>query len=248
MKNVISINILRYVFPGIVLLLAGIWLGTGLESGPETKEINTPSATVYEIPVILPRFTLIDHNGEEFNQWSLSRKWTFMFFGYTFCPDVCPVALVDLDDIYNNLVEKGDLAEKTFNINTEFVFVTVDPARDTVEEMKDYVPYFNEAFIGLTGRQEEIDLLTRPMGVAYMRVPGEDSEGDYLVDHSASLLLIDPLGRLRASFLPPHDPKQIAEDFRNIRTKYTAECCITADEELETVIFDYSNEKEMKKK
>jgi protein SCO1/2 len=242
-KSGITLNRLRHIFLGIVLLLTGIWFGMGLESDPEIEEIDFPSATIYEIPVTLPQFTLTDHNGKKFNQWNLARKWTFMFFGYTFCPDVCPVALVDLNDIYHNLVEKGDLDEKKFKVNTQVVFVTVDPGRDTVEELKEYMPHFNEAFIGVTGSKEEIDSLARPMGVAYRRVPGEDSEGDYLVDHSASFMLIDPLGRLRASFSPPHDPKQIAEDFRNIRSEYTAECCITSDQEFKTVIFDYREEK-----
>lgn len=236
-------DILRYAITGLVLLMAGIWFGMGLESGPEIEEIDFPSATIYEIPVILPQFTLTDHNGKKFNQWSLARKWTFMFFGYTFCPDICPIALVDLNDIYHKLVEKGDLVEKKFKVNTQVVFVTVDPDRDTVQELKEYMPHFNDAFIGVTGSKEMIDSLARPMGVAYQRVPGEDSEGDYLVDHSASFLLIDPLGRLRASFSPPHDPEQIAEDFRNIRSEYTAECCITSDQEFKTVIFDYRKEK-----
>ncbi len=170
---------------------------------------------------------------------NLMRKWTFMFFGYTYCPDVCPIALVDLNDVYHNLAEKGDLIEEKFKVETQFVFVSVDPQRDTAEVLKDYIPHFNEVFIGITGKPEVIEGLARPMGVAYRRVPGEDEEGDYLVDHSASFLLIDPLGRLRATFSPPHDPKQIADDFRKISSVYTKECCITSDKEFETVIFDY---------
>jgi protein SCO1/2 len=223
-------RILDFTAMGVLLLLVGIWLGSGLEKD-EIEEIDFPSAAVFEIPVPLPHFSLVDHNGKEFTQWSLARKWTFMFFGYTFCPDVCPIALVDLNDVYLDLAEKGDLIEKEFKVNTQFVFVTVDPQRDTADEMKEYVVFFNENFIGVTGKSEMIDSLARPMGVAYRRVPGEDEEGDYLVDHSASFLLIDPLGRLRAAFSPPHDPKQIAEDFRNIRSEYTAECCITEGEE-----------------
>ena len=238
-----SMRMLGFAALGTVLLLVGIWFGRGIENKPEIEEIDFPSATIHEIPVPLPRFYLVDHNGQQFDQWSLSRKWTFMFFGYTFCPDVCPIALVDLNDVYQKLVEEGEIIEKKFNVNTQFVFVTVDPERDTVEEMKEYVYYFNKDFIGVTGKSEAIDSLAGPMGVAYRRVPGEDSEGDYLVDHSASFLLIDPLGRLRATFPPPHDPEQIAEDFLNIRSKYNEECCITADQELETVIFDYRKEK-----
>ena len=230
-KKELTISIFKLITLGAVLLLAGIWLGGWGDNNDEIEEIDFPSATVLEIPVPLPQFTLSDHNGQEFNQWSLARKWTFMFFGYTFCPDVCPTALVDLDDVYLDLAGKGELIEKEFKVNIQFIFVTVDPQRDTAEELKEYLEFFNENFIGLTGRSEAIDSLAGPMGVAYMRVPGEDEDGDYLVDHSASFLLIDPLGRLRATFAPPHDPKQIAEDFRNIRSEYTAECCITADEE-----------------
>jgi protein SCO1/2 len=150
-----------------------------------------------------------------------------MFFGYTFCPDVCPIALVDLNNIHNNLVEKGDLIEKRFGVNTQVVFVTVDPERDKANELKEYISFFNDDFIGVTGKPEEIDSLAHPMGIAYRRVPGKDPEGEYYIDHSASFLLIDPLGRLRASFPPPHDPNQVAEEFRRIRDKYTEECCIT---------------------
>lgn len=243
LKTGVTSGILRFTVLATVLLLTGIWFGMGLERDPEIEEIDFPSATIYEIPVNLPHFTLTDHNGKKFNQWSLSRKWTFMFFGYTFCPDICPIALVDLNDIYYNLVEKGELVEKKYGVNTQVVFVTVDPGRDTVERLKEYMFDFNEDFIGVTGKPEMIDSLARPMGIGYMPVPGKDSEGDYLVDHSSSFMLIDPLGRLRASFSPPHDPEQIVEDFRNIRSEYTAECCITSDKELKTVIFDYRKDK-----
>ena len=150
-----------------------------------------------------------------------------MFFGYTHCPDVCPMALVDLNAVYHNLIEKGDLVFEKYNIDTQFIFVTVDPQRDSVSELREYIPYFNKDFIGLTAEPDMIEKLAQPLGVSYMRVPEKDSEGDYYIDHSASFLLIDPLGRLRAYFSPPHDPKQIAEDFRRIRNKYTEECCRT---------------------
>lgn len=217
----------RFILIGVILLMLGILFGRGFERDSEKAEKDFQSSRIYDIPVPLPQFTLTDHNGQEFTQWNLARKWTFMFFGYTFCPDVCPIALVDLNYVYNNFVEKGDLIEKRFGVNTQVVFVTVDPERDTVDELKEYIAHFNKDFIGVTGKPEEIDSLAHPMGIAYRRVPGKDSEGNYYIDHSASFLLIDPLGRLRASFPPPHDPKQVAEEFRRIRDKYTEECCTT---------------------
>lgn len=74
---------------------------------------------------------------------------------------------------------------------------------------QEYIAHFNENFIALTAEPEMIEKLAKPLGVAYMRAPGKDSDGDYYVDHTASFLLIDPLGRLRATFSPPHDPEQI---------------------------------------
>ncbi len=222
----------RFVLIGI-LLVSGILIGRDLISSPGTEKRDFPPAKIYEIPVPLPDFTLTDQDGEDFNQWSFNRKWTFMFFGYTFCPDVCPIGLVDLNDVYNSLVEKGDLVEEDFGVDTQVVFVSVDPERDTVDELKEYIGHFNKDFIGITGSPEMIDAIARPMGVAYRRVPGVDADGDYFIDHSASFLLIDPLGRLRASFSPPHDPKQVAEEFREIRDEYTEECCLT------NVTFEY---------
>lgn len=236
-------KILRFAIVGILLLLLGIWFGREFNGAPKLKEKELPSARVLEVPVSLPPFSLTDHKGLPFTLDNLSRKWTFMFFGYTNCPDVCPVALVDLNDVYHNLVGKGDLIEKEYQINTQVVFVTVDPQRDTVEQLKEYIPYFNKDFIGVTGKPEVIASLAHPMGVAYRRVTGSNKEDDYLIDHTASFMLVDPLGRLRAIFSPPHDPKQIADDFRNIRKEFTAECCMTPDEGLKSVIFDYRKEK-----
>ena len=236
-------KIFRFILIGIVLLILGIWLGRGFNNRSTPKEVDEfPSATVLQIPIPIFSFSLTDHNGLPFTSDNLSRKWTFIFFGYTHCPDVCPMSLVDLNTVYHNLVEKGDLILKKYKVGTQFVFVTVDPERDTVNELKEYLPYFNENFIGLTGEPDVIASLAHPLGVAYRRVPGKDSEDDYSVDHTASFLLIDPLIRLRATFSPPHDPKQIAEDFRNIRKKYEEECCIFLDEEPESVIFDYREE------
>jgi protein SCO1/2 len=212
-----SQKLIRFLPFAVVLLIAAILLGRGYKGG--LWEGGFPTATVLDVPVPLPYFSLSDHNGEEFGRFSLVRRWTFIFFGYTNCPDICPTALVDMNGIYNSLVEKDKLE------NTQFVFISVDPARDSVAQMEEYVPFFNDDFIGVTGDPEVIASISAPLGVAYTRMPGENDD-DYLVDHSASLLLIDPLGRLRAIFLPPHAPEAMAEDFIRIRKKYAEECCI----------------------
>jgi protein SCO1/2 len=232
-----SLRISLFIAAGIALLVLGVWFGRGFNHLQMNRADEYPSATVLEVPVPLPRFSLTDHNGNLFTPHNLSRKWTFMFFGYTNCPDICPTALVDLNDIYLRLKKQGALN------NTQFVFVSVDPQRDTAEQLREYVPFFNKDFIGLTGGPDSIASVARPLGIAYRRVPGKDADRDYLVDHSASFLLIDPLGRMRAIFSPPHDAQAIVTDFRKIRVKYAEECCISGDEKSETVIFDYRKEK-----
>ncbi len=233
------LRIFLLAIAGIVLLVLGIWFGKSHNSPPLMKADEFPSATVLEVPIPLLQFSLHDHNGNLFTPNNFTRRWTFMFFGYTHCPDICPTALVDMNNIYHDLARTNDLTEKKYGVGTQFVFITVDPERDTVRELKEYVPFFNEHFIGLTGDAETIESIARPLGIAYRRVPGKNTDKDYLVDHSASILLIDPLGRMRAVFSPPHVPKTIAADFRNIRKKYTEECCIAGDEKTETLIFHY---------
>ena len=223
----IAMKTYQIILIGAALVLAGIWLGKDLRTGD--SEVY-PSAVVLKVPVPIYQIALTDHRGQRFTVRRLARKWTFMFFGYTHCPDICPMALVDLNAVYQNLSERGDLIFKEYNVDTQFIFVTVDPQRDTKEQLKKYVPYFNRDFLGLTADPDMIAKLAHPLGVAYGRVQGSDSADEYLVDHSASFLLVDPLGRLRATFPPPHDPKQIAEDFRKIRNRYAAECCISPED------------------
>ena len=233
-------KIFRLALIGIVILILGIWLGSDYLSKPLPQKTDEfPTATVLQVPIPIFQISLTDHNQKRFTVRRFARNWTFMFFGYTHCPDVCPMALVDLNDIYHKLEEVGELVEKKYKIGTQFVFVTVDPQRDTVEELKEYILFFNDNFIGLTAKPDMIAKLAHPLGIAYSRVRGEKIDDDYLVDHSASFLLIDPLGRMRATFPPPHNPEQIVTDFLNIRNKYTEECCITSDKEFETTIFDY---------
>ena len=106
-------NTLRFLVIGLVLLMLGVWLGRGFDRGSGNAENEHQVSRVYEIHVPLAPFTLTDHRGKEFNQWSLNRKWTFMFFGYIFCPDVCPTALVDLNDVYQNLFKMEIVLKKS---------------------------------------------------------------------------------------------------------------------------------------
>jgi protein SCO1/2 len=155
-------------------------------------------------------FTALDHTGATFNQDRLLNKWSFVFFGYTHCPDVCPITLAVLKQVYEDLQQTGSAAD------VQVVFVTVDPERDTPEQLHDYVTYFNSDFTGVGGTPGQIAQLTGDIGIVSIRGE-ENTPGNYLVDHTASVLLLDPEGRLISIYSAPHDPVSILDRFAKIR-------------------------------
>jgi len=210
---------LGWIFLLVGLLAMGLGFGIGrwLAIPPSNAFLNSlhPTTTVFLQPQLLPPISLIDHHHQQFTLFNFARKWTFLFFGYTYCPDVCPQTLTILKQVHESLTRQGDLN------NTQIVFVSVDPTRDTASQLATYVTYFNQSFLGVTGSPDQIAAFAHPLGIAYTPA---DSKG--LIDHSATLLLIDPLLRLRASFLPPHTVATILSDFRKIRQYYAEECCL----------------------
>jgi protein SCO1/2 len=159
-------------------------------------------------------FTLTDQNGQPFTLNSLKGKWSFLFFGYTHCPDVCPTTLAILNSVAQTLeAQDGNLDD------VQFVFVSVDPERDSPKQIGEYLAYFNKAFIGATGKRDQIDQLAKQMSAMYFinKKPGVK---EYTVDHSASIVLTQPDGKLRALFSPPHIPESIIKSYRAIREHY----------------------------
>jgi protein SCO1/2 len=188
-------------------LVAGMWLGSTLLP----REPLTVHGTVLEPPRRISDFRLVDHRGRPFSLTSLQGKWSFLFFGYTHCPDICSTTLhtlAQMDDILRR--EQPDIHEQT-----QVVFVSVDPQRDSSERLATYVPYFGSGFIGVTGSSEAIERLTRELGILHMRVERGEGKG-YLVEHSSAILLFDPQGRQRAVLTAPHQAATLAEDFRQL--------------------------------
>lgn len=176
--------------------------------GPEGPPV--PGA-LWPNPKPLAPFRLADQDGREFGLERLRGRWSFLFFGYTFCPDVCPGTLTALSAT-RALLDRPDGA----GADTQYVFVSVDPARDTPERLREYVRYFHPDFLGVTGQPADLEGLTRQLGVVHFKGP-EDPQGGYLVDHSAAVLVIDPQARLIGVLSPPHAPADMAERFRRIR-------------------------------
>lgn len=196
----------------IPMLLATVLLSAC--SPPQPPQLK--QGTLLPSAKAIADFQLTDQHGKPFTRNNLVGKWSFAFFGYTHCPDVCPTALSMLAQVMKKL-EK----DSTLDTLPQVIFVSVDPERDTPELLAQYLPYFNPDFVGVTGDPQQLLLLTRQLGIMYGKAPGDDAD-DYLVDHSASIILFDPDGNFLALFGMPHDPDLIAQEFVAIKNYYEA--------------------------
>ncbi len=158
-------------------------------SGTLTFEKAGTAAVTYEVGAFVPSiggpFALIDQNGKPFSNADLLGKPYAIFFGYTHCPDVCPTTLFEMSAALQKLGADAD--------RLRLVFVTVDPERDTSDLLKEYLSAFDDRIVGLTGTAETIDAAAKAFHTFYQKVPGEN--GDYSMDHSASVILMDAEGK-----------------------------------------------------
>lgn len=198
-------RILLAMSAALLAALAGMWLAH--ERPVERLELE--HATVFPVPRDLPGFSLVDHTGAPFGPERLAGGWNILFFGFTHCPDVCPSTLAALT------AARRELADLPDGERPGVVLVSVDPQRDTVARLAEYVAFFDPEFVGVTGEPAALEALTRGLGVAV--IAGEpDESGQYGIDHTATLFLVDPQGRLAAVFGMPHTPDGIAHDYRLI--------------------------------
>jgi len=171
------------------------------------EQLRINGAVVLDKPRIFSDFELEDHRGQVFNLDRMKEVWTIVFFGFTHCPDICPTTLALLNDTYSKLKD----SEKE---RLQIVMVSLDPERDTVEKLAEYVPYFNEEFTGVTGNKHLIRRLTAELNVAYNQVPLNGD--DYTVDHSTQLILINPKGHYHGFFKAPHTEITMRSTWRSI--------------------------------
>jgi protein SCO1 len=174
-------------FAGLALCLGVIVLAggrSGVTSGIKTAAIGGP-------------FRLIDQNGEPFSDQDLKGKSFLVFFGFTHCPDVCPTTLFDISEIMRNLGSDAD--------RTAAVFITVDPERDTPAALKEYLSSFDPHVRALSGDPADIAAVAKAYRVYYRKVPLEG--GDYTMDHTAIVYLMDKEGR----FVSPFNMRRTAD-------------------------------------
>ncbi|PID61492.1 MAG: SCO family protein [Gammaproteobacteria bacterium] len=212
------------LLPIIAIAVIGLAFGvfTGLQtrhsgSGSSSKGALEPALVELQDKLVntqvfpadfkrIPAFSLTSADGEPIDESVLAGQWNVMFFGYTHCPDVCPISLHVMKLATAELEANGVVAPQV-------VFVTVDPKRDTAERMKEYVGYFNEDFLGITGDEAAIHELSRELGIVSAVTANEDDPENYIVDHTASMLVVDPEGRIRGKLNSPHEVENIVKDY-----------------------------------
>jgi protein SCO1/2 len=188
------------ILAGLVILGTGAFLVLALRDNPRGAA-GTMLASAIGGP-----FQLVDQNGKTVTDGDLKGKWSLIYFGYTHCPDACPTALNDISIALSELGPKRDAVRP--------VFITVDPERDTPESLKAYVTSFDAPILALTGTAEQVAKAAKVYRVYYAKHP--EAGGDYSMDHSSVIYVMDPEGRFTASFTHESAPEQISERLKKL--------------------------------
>lgn len=197
----------------IVILAAALAAGTGLwlgaRLGPATSNENPQvlqNALLFPAPRELPPFALDAGDGAQISAETLRGRWSVVFVGFTHCPDICPTTLSTLGALQMALPE--------LQPSLQVLFVSVDPERDSAERATEYARYFVPDALAATADHGRLEPFSRSLGMVYMQTPLDG--GDYTVDHSASIAILDPQARLVGVFRPPFEVTRMAADLRTL--------------------------------
>lgn len=214
---------IRLLSLALLILLAGLWAVAWLGRAPGESpgdaflrriaglfgaEMPLPSAGGVRLPqgtALGGPFRLTDHTGRTVTEQDFAGRWLLVYFGYTYCPDVCPTELGIMAAALDILGPEGERATP--------VFVTIDPERDTPEVLADYVARFHPRMVGLTGSADQVAEAARRYRVYYARARSSEHT-DYLMDHSSFVYLVGPDGKVRTLFRPGTEPEAIAATVR----------------------------------
>lgn len=202
-KTFVTIGVIVVVF--LLLFFNRIMQPRALTS----NQMLINGLTMFEQPRAFEDFSFTDHNGDVFDQADLEGKWTMIFPGFTFCPDICPTTLATLADTW-------EILDDNTREDLQVLMMSVDPHRDTLERLSQYVPYFNENFIGIATDIGNTLWVAQQLNIA-MSVVNPETAGDYYsIDHSANIVLINPRGHYAGYFKPPFDPGRIKLTYQSV--------------------------------
>ena len=211
---IVEINF-KVILIGIVALATGVYLQLfGFNPPVRPASMENPEIQGFFWPEqkALGEFELVSQHNKPFTLNDMKGDWSFVFFGYTHCPDICPITMNTMRQVREALTNQPG---KDYS-SVKFSFVSVDGERDTPEVMNAYVNYFGEGFHGATGSKNQVDSLATQLGVPYSIDEHEPGNTTYLVGHSAAIFLISPAGRLAAILQAPHSATEIFDKFIRI--------------------------------
>jgi protein SCO1/2 len=200
-----------------VLLAASLAILAALSGAVFFKLLQLRGTESPEALIVLPAakvvadFELYDEQGSTFSLKDFKGEWSLLFFGFTSCPDVCPTTLYQLQQVRAKLAEK--LPETQL---PRFYLVSVDPDRDSPEKLAEYLEFFDPEFKGISGADPQLRAFTMQLGIAYHVAEHSKSNEDYAVDHSASLVLLNPQAELYGVFPAPHQVESIHNDLLQV--------------------------------
>lgn len=202
------------IVSSLVLATTAAWFINGRESASTGWNALPESlrSVLWPEPRELAEFELTTHAGDTFTEDSFAGQWDLVFFGYVDCPDICPMSLAAMRQMHRILADR-----KAHVSQPRFILVSVDGENDTPERMRRYLAAFDSEFIGLTGAQAMIDRLAESLAVHYRKVPDSAFNA---IDHTSSLMIIDPEGRAVGALQPPLVPGRMAETFENLSESF----------------------------
>ncbi len=196
-----TFKITGIIIGAVIVILVAISIGHLQSKSSLKSQLEQYNVLLFDTPRLLPDVTLVRHDEQRFSVEQFLGHWDLVNFGYTYCPDICPTNLADMNIAYHQLSDLNLID------NLQFWMFSVDPSRDTPQQLAQYVPFFNKAFIGVTGDPEEIATLATQLSAVYY----QEGEGEgYTVAHSDNYAVIDPQGNFVALMRPPHKPSDIS--------------------------------------
>lgn len=208
-----SKNIVIALLALSIPLVLGIYFANKNDPMVSPELIN--ASYLLDQQVAIADFNLIDQNKQAFTAEQIKGEWTFWFFGFTHCPDICPFTMGTLSAVMQMLKQEHDID----NIRT--VFVSVDPLRDTPERMKSYLETFGNEVIGVSSTEPELATFIKNMGIVAKLPKAVNANDNYDVMHSSSIYLIAPNNAIAALLRTPHSVDDIVYNFQQVHSNYS---------------------------
>lgn len=195
-------------FLALMALVFGVYLSQQWFS-EKSIDISQFNGTILTKPRIIHPFVLTGTDSKRFDNHELQNHWTMMFFGFTQCGSICPTTMAELGKMMRLLTQKG------IKPLPQVVMISVDPARDSVEKLAKYVKAFDSHFYGARGEPDEVTRMAKEMGVAFSKVVAKsnDSSKHYTIEHTGTIMLLNPRGELAGFFTSPHQASMLAQDY-----------------------------------